>query len=208
MSNGQMLMITKKWSTLKKLIFSKVSGGHTGRLPKEYQEVTYLELPSPTNPDPGRMTKAYMLSGISGNNKTIEIKYERVAEVQNGPIIINSYTQGGTGTPVGPWAATNGRTNGTGTTITPTGSEINTPTVYSVYFADTTNYVRIGGWSDKAWTAVGRYYFCKIYDDNRLVFDGVPCYRKNDGKTGMFDIVGNEFCPCSGEAEFETGPIV
>lgn len=36
------------------------------------------------------------------------------------------------------------------------------------------------------------YYF-KIYDDNVLIRDYVPCYRKSDNAIGLYDLVNNTF---------------
>lgn len=50
-----------------------------------------------------------------------------------------------------------------------------------------------------------RIFDCKMYDNDILVRDFIPCYRKADGKTGMYDIVNNKFCPNSGTGEFILG---
>ena len=34
---------------------------------------------------------------------------------------------------------------------------------------------------------------CKIYDDDELLRDLVPCYRKSDNEIGMYDLVNSVF---------------
>lgn len=50
-----------------------------------------------------------------------------------------------------------------------------------------------------------KMYSFKIYDNNKLVRDFVPCVRKSDGKAGMFDMVTKNFYVNSGTgADFIT----
>ena len=42
-------------------------------------------------------------------------------------------------------------------------------------------------------TFIGKVFQCKIYDNGVLVRDFVPCKRDSDDKSGMYDIVNNEF---------------
>jgi len=50
-----------------------------------------------------------------------------------------------------------------------------------------------------------RIYYLKIYNDKVLVRDYIPCYRKSDGETGMYDIVNNVFYTNKGTGEFLKG---
>jgi len=50
-----------------------------------------------------------------------------------------------------------------------------------------------------------KMYNYKIYQNNVLVRDFIPCFRNSDGKTGMYDIVNNVFYPAQGTGEFEYG---
>ena len=54
----------------------------------------------------------------------------------------------------------------------------------------------------------GRMYYCKIYDNDLLVRDLVPCYRKSDNKPGFYDILNNVFYTNAGTGEFTVGPNV
>lgn len=48
-------------------------------------------------------------------------------------------------------------------------------------------------------------YSLKIYDNNILVRDYVPCYRLVDNVSGLYDLVNNQFCVNEGTGEFERG---
>ena len=50
-------------------------------------------------------------------------------------------------------------------------------------------------------------YF-KIYVDNVLVRDFIPCYRKSDNKPGLYDLVNNEFYTNQGTGDFDKGDDV
>lgn len=47
-----------------------------------------------------------------------------------------------------------------------------------------------------------RMAYCKLYDNETLVRDFVPCYRKSDGVAGMFDLVTETFFTNKGTGEF------
>ena len=51
----------------------------------------------------------------------------------------------------------------------------------------------------------GKIYYSKLYNNNILVFDGVPCYRKSDNKIGLYDLVSNTFFTNAGTGEFTYG---
>ena len=50
-----------------------------------------------------------------------------------------------------------------------------------------------------------RMSYVKLYKLGKLVRDFVPCYRKEDGVIGMYDLVGNKFYINEGTGEFEKG---
>ena len=53
----------------------------------------------------------------------------------------------------------------------------------------------------------GKIYYSKLYNNNILVFDGVPCYRKSDNVAGLYDLVSNTFYTNQGTGNFIVGPI-
>lgn len=48
-----------------------------------------------------------------------------------------------------------------------------------------------------------KIYGCKIWDDETLERDLIPCIRKSDSVPGMYDIVGKQFYTNSGTGNFE-----
>ena len=59
------------------------------------------------------------------------------------------------------------------------------------------------------YAGVRRVYYFKYYDkNNTLICDLVPCYRKNDGVIGMYDIVRKIFLTNAGSGSFTKGANV
>lgn len=60
------------------------------------------------------------------------------------------------------------------------------------------------------WGSVAKAYIysCQIYQGNELIYDLVPCYRKNDIKPGMYDFANDYFYTNAGSGEFYKGPDV
>ena len=48
-------------------------------------------------------------------------------------------------------------------------------------------------------------YAISIYNDDSLLFNGIPCYRKSDTEIGMFDLVSGTFFTNSGTGTFIKG---
>ena len=59
----------------------------------------------------------------------------------------------------------------------------------------------------KAYSAQ-KLYSCKMYYDSVLIRDFVPCYRRSDGKTGLYDLITNTFFASQGTQEFSYGDRV
>ena len=55
-----------------------------------------------------------------------------------------------------------------------------------------------------------KIYGCKIYENDILVRDFIPCKRKSDNKPGLFDLVENKFYTNQGDGEedFTVGPDI
>lgn len=51
-------------------------------------------------------------------------------------------------------------------------------------------------------------YYCKIWEDDMLIRDFVPCYRKSDGLIGILDKVECKFYENAGTVPFEKGPNI
>ena len=56
------------------------------------------------------------------------------------------------------------------------------------------NFVILGGNNNGNFTfGYCQMYYCKFFNDDVLVLDLIPCFRKIDNKAGMYDIVNNMF---------------
>ena len=51
----------------------------------------------------------------------------------------------------------------------------------------------------------GKIYYCKIWQNNELVRDYIPCRKESDGKIGMYDLVSNTFYGSGNSANFVAG---
>ena len=50
-----------------------------------------------------------------------------------------------------------------------------------------------------------RIYGCKIYNSDKLIRDFIPCYRKADNVSGMYDVVNKKFYTNAGTGNFLIG---
>lgn len=54
-----------------------------------------------------------------------------------------------------------------------------------------------------------RFYTLKVYGTGDvLLWNGVPCYRKSDGKIGMYDLIANKFNAAGGNSAWRKGADV
>lgn len=60
---------------------------------------------------------------------------------------------------------------------------------------------------DRRYSNTRMWYF-KIYDDETIVRNFIPCYRKSDMKPGMYDTVDGVFYTNAGSDEFILGPSI
>ena len=61
---------------------------------------------------------------------------------------------------------------------------------------------------DLIWPTTGKLYSFKLYNGSTLIKDYVPCYDKENGKAGVYDLVNGEFISSVGAADFISGPQV
>lgn len=54
----------------------------------------------------------------------------------------------------------------------------------------------------------GKLYYCKLWQNDTLVRDFVPCYRKSDGEIGLYDLVNDQFYTNQGSGTFTKGADV
>lgn len=53
----------------------------------------------------------------------------------------------------------------------------------------------------------GNIYSCKLYNNNTLIRDFIPCYRNSDNEVGLYDLVNDVFYTNDGEGSFTFGNI-
>ena len=55
-----------------------------------------------------------------------------------------------------------------------------------------------------------RLYDFKVYDNDTLVRNFIPCIRKSDNKPGLYDLANNEFYTNqgTGDTDFTVGPDI
>lgn len=51
----------------------------------------------------------------------------------------------------------------------------------------------------------GKMYYCKIWENDELIRDLIPCYRKADNVAGMYDLANNNFIAGQGGNGFTVG---
>lgn len=79
-----------------------------------------------------------------------------------------------------------------------------TETVYSS-FGDAGSF-KLSSYREEKSSA--KYYLCQMWENDILIFYGIPCYRKLDNVAGMYDIVNNVFYTNEGDGDFVVGADV
>ena len=157
-------------------------------VPAEYQPVEYLQIHD--------STQGILLSYTWSQISKIELGYMQLVDVTlstRGAIILASHANNSF-TSTSPWVAANGKKDGS-VAISPTGGALNTLYDFTVTNSSTsTNSIKIGGWSDDAWTMQGNYYYVRIYDTNQqLLCNLLPVKRITDNKPGLYDTINDVF---------------
>ena len=191
------------------VLWEKVSG----RLPSEYQEVEYIESTDTQYIDTNLLYAA---------NDRIEVDVAPVAITQD-RVVFGSYISSGyvelgilrskfrfdisssATTPITANVRYKVVKDGTtwtvdGNTITTTGQ--NKDTTYPMYLFGRC----FNGTADKMSSI--KVYSYKHIRNNVTIADFIPCYRKSDGKPGMYDLVQERFLTNQGTGTFTVGPDV
>ena len=197
----------------KKAMLNYVSGGG---LPSEYQECEYIESDgqqyidsgTPLGFDYGFDVKFYNKSRVASSN------YGAIFGCRTPYYELSSYVLGGTlrwgvfsrsATPymlqnsVQECSLHNGvftDCNGNETTLTKVAD-------------DTTRNCYLFGWNDAGTFAQGgsgcRIYYLKLYYQNDMIRNFIPCYHKTSGEIGMYDTVTKQFYTNAGSGTFTKG---
>lgn len=54
----------------------------------------------------------------------------------------------------------------------------------------------------------GEMKYLRIWSNNTLLFNGIPCYRKSDNRAGFYDTVSGQLFETSSTGNFGVGPAV
>lgn len=191
-------------------------------LPPEYQRTDYLQ---------AQGDRAVIDTGVAGNNDNLKFAFKfnvdrfiayrgfftnyasetancwRLSEGGSSGFIFNVNTKTGSSTPYSYGSFLNkdtevildksqlivyesGRTWTRAANIT-VGTDNNT----TIYINSSRRYARTND-------DVIKWYFFKIYDNNKLIRDYRPCIRNSDGKAGFYDLVNHTFNPSIGSVDF------
>lgn len=191
------------------------------KLPLEYQEVEFIEstgtqvidtqwVPTSNSKIELKFQVSQLLSGVSdqslfglreGNYRfnlylfqtlnTFSIGYGTAYNESALPILLNQdysiiYTANGTN------ATLSGDFS---KTVTSSTTPVFTQTLWLFYRRQ----------SQQTFASASKIKICKIYDNDILVRDFVPCYRKSDNEIGLYDLVGKQFYTNQGTGTFLKG---
>lgn len=75
-------------------------------------------------------------------------------------------------------------------------------------------YLLFNSWADSSMTILGNFYtkcklyYAKCYQNDNIVREFVPCYRKSDNEVGLYDLINKIFYTNDGTGAFTYGTIV
>ena len=76
----------------------------------------------------------------------------------------------------------------------------NTPSIFTVFARNNDN--SVSGY------CLGKCFGLRIWQDDEMIHNFIPCYRKSDNVVGMFDVIDAEFIVNSGSQSFISGDII
>ena len=188
------------------------------RLPKEYQEVEYIESTG----------TQYIDIGITGTNNTkVDIEFQATGtnflpfgarmDASRDCFAIWAFSgRVGSDLRIG-FDGTGGYTGGATTTdkyhIIHSKDEtyVNNELVWTTgtirTFTTPQNLIVFGYYSSPTTRSLSaiRLYHLKLWENNIIVRDFIPCYRNSDGEIGMYNMVNDEFYTNSGSGTFLKG---
>ena len=199
----------------------KISDGTI--IPDEYQQVEYITSSG----------TQYIRTGFAANQDTsVEMKASTTTTSQNAAFYCSRNTMNGAGAYVC-FRINNKFRHDYDTQRTENLSSIATNTIYKVYsnknklyvndnlihtanyttFQSPYNMILLASHNGGETASLGNYwsgnlYYCKIWDNETLVRDFVPCYRKSDNAIGLYDRVEGIFYTNAGTGSFTKGPNV
>lgn len=90
-------------------------------------------------------------------------------------------------------------------TIIDNSENLDTYSVWSSWLTWYNNYLELFGLQSDMTRTYCKIFSCQVYENDVLVRDFVPCYRKSDNVIGLFDIVNQVFYTNAGTGTFLKG---
>lgn len=175
-------------------------------IPSEYQEIKYIQLAT-TDPQ----TTGIALDISYADVSRMRIKYEMLNEVSSAghPMLVCGHDSNSFESKT-PYACADNNYNGIATVNYTTRTDINNPREFEINATGATSpLIKIGGWNDIYWTAVGRYYYAKLLNNSYETQHWlIPVYRKADMVIGLYDTVSDVFYVNGGTGAFSRGQNV
>lgn len=212
---------------LKKLLWWKAASGGGGGLPAEYQRVGYcVSTGQLAHADTGVAGSAdlriqceflaetqYNYAGILGNFVSNSKAWRIILNANTTSIVVNAYSQTSTtlnpdgGNSIGTKLLVSFDTSSASITDSAGTAEKATSAIAG---SDNSTHIALGRYAvNPNATGSGTYririYGCKIWDNDALVRDFVPCVRKSDSVAGFWDMAGKTFYTSVTQYAFESG---
>lgn len=196
--------------------------GEIERLPSEYQEVSYIKSTGVQYIDLGLVGDSRMtMEGSVKIGAVADLGAIIASQTNEGRVVIQDGPKSGD---TGVWSFGSGGVYSNSGSVTANkaiiieaefgipsvfrinGTQVSTVTPSSAYSttANLTLFCRNNGNGRDHYSKHWLYYW-KIYLGGEVVRDLVPCYRKSDHKTGVFDVKNGVFYQNGSSTEFEVG---
>ena len=207
------------------MLFNMILPGavETARLPKEYQEVEYIQSSGTQYIDTGVIPTVNTRVALDievlsysdddylamfGERNTTQTTNLFSFWVKNATTFRTDFGSSAgnrdiTATVIGRYVIDKNKNVTTVQGVTVTNPTSTIQTTYSIYLLSN-NY---GGTADDR-RPIAKVYSCQIYDSGILARDFVPCYRKADGVVGLYDLVNGVLYTNAGTGAFAKGADV
>lgn len=209
-----------------------LSNIETKRLPSEYQEVEYIQREGAP-----QTNHCYIRTGVNSQvGLEIELKVDSLNDDDFHYVILGAYSGIQTKVINHQYSCTNMYTEGLFTEYGPVvykaGVDSNNRYIYydNQYYKASKNSKNYevylftlnglnngntqgpqnGNGSTRDYVAQfnGKFYYCKFLLNGEIIREFIPCYRKQDGEIGLYDLINNQFYSNDGTGQFSKGPNV
>ena len=197
---------------------------YTARLPNEYQEVEYLESTGLQYIDTGvgittalsfecEWAKTMTGAGLNGSYYFVSSTTKAFCFGLYADNKLYVGVGSTTNTATAGSLNTKYKTVGNSTSMTTYENDVSKVSITGTLAANNLNFYLFAAHRNQGTVETGYYgqykiYTCKLYENNILVRNFVPCYRKIDNVPGLYDIINNTFYENQGTGTFLIGSEV